>query len=119
MITVGRAMLLVVLGVAVSAATIVALMPREATVVTPASAGPRTFTRESDIDRSGDDIRKDILVVGQGVEVCEQRCRDLPACVAFTYVKQSTTVPAPIFWLKRTAPYGHASSCCISGALKR
>jgi hypothetical protein len=75
------------------------------------------FTREVDIDRSGNDIRKDLLEETATVDDCERRCAATQGCVAFTFVKRAVTVPRPICWLKSVAPYGHKSSCCISGAL--
>jgi hypothetical protein len=84
----------------------------------PAVPIPR-FTREADLDRSGNDLRRDLLEPTATVEVCEARCLGTKGCVAFTFVKQSTTVPQPICWLKNTVPVGYKSSCCISGVLQR
>lgn len=77
------------------------------------------FRLEPNLDRSGNDIRKDVLPADAGIEVCEQHCRDTRGCVAFTFVKRSTTVPAPICWLKDTVPTGYPSSCCTSGVLEK
>lgn len=77
------------------------------------------FTREPNLDRSGDDLRRDVLDATAPVEACEARCLNAAGCVAFTYVKKSTTVPQPICWLKKVVPVGYASECCISGVLKR
>lgn len=77
------------------------------------------FTREPNTDRSGNDIRSLELAAEATVEACEQHCRDTPGCVAFTLVKRSTTVPQPICRLKDATPYGHESSCCTSGMLKK
>jgi PAN domain len=86
----------------------------------PSPAVPKPqFTRELDLDRSGNDLRRDVLDVDATVEACEQRCLAAQGCLAFTFVKKSTTVPAPICWLKGTVPVGYTSSCCISGVLKR
>lgn len=76
------------------------------------------FTREPDTDRSGNDIAVVELATGATADDCAARCGTTNGCVAFTYVKQSTTVPAPVCRLKNEKPYGHESSCCISGALK-
>lgn len=74
-----------------------------------------SFTREPNMDRSGNDIRKIELEASQDVAACEELCRGTPGCVAFTYVKRNTTVPVPICRLKDTAPTAHESSCCTSG----
>ena len=90
------------------------------TFTPPPPAVPKPqFTREPDLDRSGNDLRRDVLDAGSNVDVCEARCLATNGCVAFTYVKQSTTVPQPICWLKNTVPTGYKSSCCISGVLQR
>ncbi|HRD75915.1 MAG TPA: PAN domain-containing protein [Hyphomicrobiaceae bacterium] len=78
----------------------------------------RSFTREVNIDRSGNDIERVEMDPSAGIDACEQLCRSNAACVAFTYVKQSTTVPRPICRLKDQKPFGHQSSCCVSGVLK-
>lgn len=83
---------------------------------TAAAPAPR-FVREPNLDRSGNDIRSEKLAPTAGVEDCEQRCADTKGCVAYTFVKRSTTVPAPICWLKDTVPAGYDSSCCTSGVL--
>jgi PAN domain len=83
----------------------------------PAATAGR-FLREPNIDRSGNDIRSDKLPVDASVEDCERVCVATNGCVAYTFVKLSTTVPQPICWLKNAVPYGHASSCCTSGVLK-
>jgi PAN domain len=80
---------------------------------------PGRFTREPNLDRSGDDLRRDVLNADAAVEACEARCLAATGCVAFTFVKKSTTVPQPICWLKKTVPVGYESECCISGVLKR
>jgi hypothetical protein len=80
----------------------------------PARPKPQ-FTREPNLDRSGNDLRRDVLDAGANVEECEARCLAATGCVAFTFVKKSTTVPQPICWLKQTVPVGYESSCCISG----
>ncbi|MFM9943325.1 MAG: PAN domain-containing protein [Hyphomicrobiaceae bacterium] len=85
----------------------------------PAATAASRFTREPNLDRSGNDLRKDILPPDAGIEVCEQRCLEATGCVAFTYVKRSTTVPQPICWLKATVPVGYSSECCISGVLQK
>ncbi|MET0634153.1 MAG: PAN domain-containing protein [Xanthobacteraceae bacterium] len=77
------------------------------------------FDREPNIDRSGNDIRSEKLAAGANVGDCEQRCAATEGCVAYTFVKQSSTVPLPICWLKDTVPHGYASSCCTSGVLRR
>lgn len=77
------------------------------------------FTRELNIDRSGNDIRVESLPVGADAAACEALCTKTAACVAFTYVKQSTTVPQPVCRIKDQAPFGHESNCCVSGALKK
>lgn len=104
----------VALAVAVGA---LALMGQAAT---PPPAVPKPqFTREPDLDRSGNDLRRDVLDASATVDECERRCLATNGCVAFTYVKKSTTVPEPICWLKNTVPTGYTSSCCISGVLRR
>ncbi len=82
----------------------------------PPVAGPvAQFTREPNLDRSGDDLRRDVLSASATVDDCANRCASVSGCVAFTFVKKSTTVPEPICWLKKTVPVGYESSCCISG----
>lgn len=98
-------------------ALVISFLPHLGVAQTPAAPG--TFTREPNLDRSGNDLRKDILAPDAGVDVCEARCREATGCVAFTYVKLSTTVPAPICWLKATIPVGYKSECCISGVLQK
>ena len=83
-----------------------------------ALAQSRQFVREVSIDRSGNDFRSDLLAPEAGVDGCEQLCRAAAGCVAYTFVKRSTTVPQPVCWLKDKLPHGYDSSCCISGALK-
>jgi hypothetical protein len=80
----------------------------------PARPKPQ-FTREPNLDRSGNDLRRDVLDAEASVDDCETRCVATAGCVAFTFVKKSTTVPQPICWLKQTVPVGYESSCCISG----
>jgi hypothetical protein len=78
--------------------------------------GPKPqFTREPNLDRSGNDLRRDVLDAGASVDDCEARCVAAAGCVAFTFIKKSTTVPQPICWLKQTVPVGYESSCSISG----
>ncbi len=100
---------------AIAFACLLLLMPISAAAQAPE---PR-FTREPNLDRSGNDLRKDILAPDAGIEVCEQRCLEATGCAAFTYVKRSTTVPAPICWLKATVPVGYPSECCTSGVLQK
>jgi len=100
-----------------TAVTSIALMGQAATPP-PAVPKPR-FVIEADLDRSGSDLRRDVLDAGATVDACEARCLAANGCVAFTFVKQSTTVPQPICWLKNTVPTGYKSSCCISGVLQR
>lgn len=78
-----------------------------------------SFTREPNMDRSGNDIRKIELEASQEVGACEDLCRALSDCKAFTYVKKSTTVPRPICRLKDTTPTAHESSCCTSGVREK
>ena len=80
-----------------------------------AKAPASTFTREDNLDRSGNDLKKVLLAPEANVEACEKLCADLEGCRAFTFVKRSTTVPKPICWLKDTVPTGYASECCTSG----
>lgn len=82
------------------------------------TVAPAPFTREANTDRSGNDIRVETLAEAAGPEACEALCAATPACLAFTYVKKSTTVPKPVCRLKDAIPFGHESSCCTSG-LKR
>ncbi|MDX2156317.1 MAG: PAN domain-containing protein [Hyphomicrobiaceae bacterium] len=82
-------------------------------------ADRKQFTREPNTDRSGNDIRVVELLATDGVAQCEKLCRLASACVSFTFVKQSTTVPRPVCRLKDAAPFGHESSCCTSGTLQR
>ena len=83
-----------------------------------ALADSKNFRLEPNLDRSGNDLRRDVLAADADVEVCAARCLGLAGCKSFTFVKKSTTVPAPICWLKDTTPVGYASSCCTSGVLK-
>lgn len=102
--------------------TLLRLMPAVAAVVVVLLAGgaraESQFTRETDIDRSGNDMAVVELSTGTTADDCAARCSATKGCVAFTYVKQSTTVPKPVCRLKDEAPYGHESSCCISGTRK-
>jgi hypothetical protein len=82
-------------------------------------AARKVFTREPNTDRSGSDVKVVTLLETDGVGHCEKLCRLSSACVAYTYVKKSETVPKPVCRLKDAAPYGHESSCCTSGALQR
>jgi hypothetical protein len=84
-----------------------------------ALADASRFTREPNLDRSGGDIRKDILHAEASVEDCEARCLATKGCLAFTFVRKSTTVPEPICWIKHTASVGYPSNCCTSGVLKQ
>lgn len=77
-----------------------------------------TFTREPGVDRSGNDMAVFELEPSASADDCAARCAGLKGCVAFTYVKKSTTVPKPVCRLKNQKPFGHESSCCISGALQ-
>lgn len=77
------------------------------------------FQREPNSDRSGNDILVRPLPPGSDVAVCEALCAATKGCVAYTYVKQSTTVPRPVCRIKDQAPFGHESSCCISGTRKQ
>lgn len=88
----------------------------------PSSSGGnalRTFSREPNTDRSGNDLKKVELADGDEVAQCEALCQSTPACVAFTFVKRSTTVPKPICWLKDVVPVAYESGCCTSGALQK
>lgn len=82
-------------------------------------ASESRFTREPNLDRSGGDIRKEILATEATVEDCEARCLATKGCLAFTFVKRSMTVPEPICWIKHTASVGYPSHCCTSGVLKQ
>jgi hypothetical protein len=73
------------------------------------------FSREPNADRSGNDIRVEALPGAAGAERCEAMCAATAACVAYTYVKRSATVPAPLCRIKDQAPFAHESECCISG----
>lgn len=84
----------------------------------PSQATPQ-FTVEANRDRSGNDVKVEELPVGASFEVCRDKCAGMPGCVAYTFVKQSTTVPKPVCRLKDAAPFPHESSCCISGTSKR
>lgn len=90
-----------------------------AVAATALGASADRFAREPNLDRSGNDIASIKLNEGDGVADCEQRCLTTPGCVAYTFVKRSTTVPLPICWVKDTVPHGYESSCCSSGVLKR
>lgn len=81
------------------------------------AAAPQ-FTHEVDRDRSGNDIRVEVLDTATAPETCRDLCAATSGCVAFTFVKQSTTVPKPLCRLKDARPYPHESSCCVSGMLK-
>lgn len=95
---------------AVAASAVVALFSLVATA-------DGRFTRELNIDRSGNDILVKPLPSGSDAAACESLCAATKGCVAFTFVKQSTTVPEPLCRVKDQAPFGHASDCCVSGAL--
>ena len=88
-------------------------------VDTGAQPADHRFSREVNLDRSGNDIRSVKLPEGSPVEACEDVCAATTGCVAFTFVKESTTVPQPICWLKDTVPTGYPSSCCTSGIKRR
>ena len=110
--------LAIVLGltVIVSAAAQLRQTPTGATAgAVPAAALGSVFVRETNLDRSGSDIRSDKLAANAGIEACELRCVATSGCVAYTFVKRSTTVPEPICWLKSVVPVGYPSECCISG----
>lgn len=77
-----------------------------------------TFIREPNLDRSGDDLRRDVLPADATVEACENSCAATAGCVAYTFVLKSDTVPKPICWLKKVVPVGYPSACCISGIKK-
>lgn len=77
-----------------------------------------TFTREPGVDRSGNDMAVFELDASASADDCAARCAGLKGCVAFTYVKKSTTVAKPVCRLKDQKPYGYESGCCISGALQ-
>lgn len=95
---------------AAAAGAILALLPL-------GTAADGRFTREPNIDRSGNDIRVEPLPIGSEPAACEAMCAATSGCVAFTFVKRSTTVPQPLCRVKNDAPYGHESHCCVSGAL--
>lgn len=82
------------------------------------AAAPQ-FTMEIGRDRSGNDIRVEVLDTAAAPEACRDLCAATSGCVAFTFVKQSTTVPKPLCRLKDARPYPHESSCCVSGMLKQ
>lgn len=87
-----------------------------ATQAKPApGSSPARFTREANVDRSGNDIRSEHLAPGSNADDCEKRCTETKGCLAYTFVKLSSTVPAPICWLKDAIPQGYPSSCCTSG----
>lgn len=78
-----------------------------------------SYSLEPSIDRSGNDIAVIELAVSDTADTCGKRCAATRGCLAFTYVKQSASVPKPICRLKDEKPYGHESSCCISGVIKQ
>lgn len=78
-----------------------------------------SFTREANTDRSGNDMKVVALAAEQDETACEAMCAATKGCVAYTYVKQSKTVPLPVCRIKDAQPFGHQSSCCTSGALKK
>lgn len=108
-----------VVGVAVASVVLVLVLVTLIGGRAEKAAADAVFTREVNIDRSGDDLRKDVLPEGASVEECERICAGLAGCVAYTFVKRSSTVPQPICWLKASLPHGHASNCCISGVRQR
>ncbi|MGE0698684.1 MAG: PAN domain-containing protein [Hyphomicrobiaceae bacterium] len=77
------------------------------------------FTREPNMDRSGNDMRKVELLEADTVAQCEKLCRLAAGCLAFTFVKRSDTVPRPVCRLKDTVPTAYESSCCTSGVLTK
>lgn len=91
--------------------------PQVQTQASPAAT--RQFTRERNIDRSGNDIKVETLAADATADDCADRCARMPNCLSFTFVKRSTTVPQPVCRLKDQVPFGHQSSCCTSGLLHR
>ena len=77
-----------------------------------------SFAREGSTDRSGNDMKVVTLAADQDAAACEALCAATQGCVAYTYVKQSKTVPQPVCRIKDAKPFGHQSSCCTSGAAK-
>lgn len=103
---------------AVVAAVVLALVGIQAGgLVSTATA--RDFVQEPNIDRSGNDFRVEVLASNANADDCDRLCRADKVCVAYTFVKRSSTVPQPLCRLKDAAPHGHESSCCTSGSLKR
>lgn len=104
---------------ATAAAVLLAVVGLALALAPPRATADGRFTRELNIDRSGNDIRVETLQTGVDATDCETMCAATKGCVAYTFVKQSATVPKPLCRIKDQAPYGHESSCCVSGALKQ
>lgn len=102
---------------AVLAAAVALPVSAQSTMPRTEAAKRKVFTREPGKDRSGNDIKKAEMLATDGVDQCERMCRLMSACVAFTFVKRSTTVPKPICWLKDKVPVAYDSDCCTSGVL--
>ena len=102
----------------ISTARVLPAMLMAAALLAGAAGATGTFTREPGVDRSGNDMAVSELELSATADDCAARCAALKGCVAFTYVKKSTTVPKPVCRLKNAKPFGHESGCCISGALQ-
>ena len=88
------------------------------------SAGPAppapmpSVSEEPGIDRPGQDYR-DFDLPEPGATHCASACLGEKTCRAFTYLKPGVEGPKAHCWLKTGVPDSVASSCCISGVVKR
>lgn len=84
-----------------------------AAVTSAGSAQTNDFRVEPGTDRRGADLESNAAA---STDVCAQRCRNNPRCVAFTFVLPNTIQgPEGRCWLKAAVPPSSAAGCCVSG----
>jgi hypothetical protein len=70
------------------------------------------------LNRPGGDFR-DFDLDQPDPALCEQACRDDPACRAYTFVEPGVQGELARCWLKDSVPEAQADACCTSGVVPR
>ncbi|MBV9221386.1 MAG: PAN domain-containing protein [Methylobacteriaceae bacterium] len=102
---------------AVAAACSISSMAPKAPPPAPSDASADKLL-EPDTDRPGQDYRDFDLSEAPATR-CALACLGETTCRAFTYLKPGVEGPKAHCWLKTGVPDSVASSCCISGVVKR
>lgn len=72
------------------------------------------LTMEKDVDRPGNDYTH-FALAAPDPKLCMQACADDPKCMAYTYVKPTSSSAQARCWLKGQVPQAKPNKTCISG----